>query len=256
MEVMPGGVGEVRALSTVDGGTAISTTKVRVLVPEGVEYITAIGVTYNGAKVAQLALVPYLTLFITEDGGTTFVDESSDAQDNSDSTDVTLSSFDSVANGGYIYIGCSRKFGGVTVDVDAANGTASVMSGYYWDGAQWQNASITDGTASGGATLAQDGDITWTVPTAWRKSSAGNSVVGIRKLYWMRLQVTADLDSSTTQNSWWAIPRYSPGEYLDGQAFESAVTPGPYGIVAIQAETDAGTASLIVNGYCGELEEL
>ena len=250
VEVMPGGVGEVRALSTVDGGTALSTTKVRVLIPEGVEYITAVatGIT---SKVAQMALVPYLNVKKTADDSATFTDYSSEAQDNSASTDVDLSSLGVAADGDYLYVGCSRKFGGIDVDVDTTNSNASVMTATHSTNAGWSALSITDNTANAGASMGQDGTVTWTVPASWIKTRVG----GV-SAYWVRLQFSGALDATTKQNSIWAMPRYDPGEFLDGQAFESAVTPGNQGIVALQAEVDAGAANLVVNGYCGESEEL
>lgn len=242
----PAALGELRGLSTTDGGTALSTTKARILIPEGTAHLFITPRNFSTAVVAQISLLPYLSVFKTEDDGATFDDYSSEAQDNDAATDVTLSSLDAAADGGYLYVGAHRKFAGLTVDVDAANGTASVMTVKYWDGVQWTDISDTDNTASGGATFAVDGDITWAIPTVWQKSS-----VNRRKLYWVRIEVSVALDSSTTLNSLWPMPAFTTAELVSGQTLELSVLPGAYGFRAVQAETDAGTANLVIIGASG-----
>lgn len=110
-------------------------------------------------------------------------------------TATSINSFDGAAShaGDLLYIGCDVPFRGVYVDVTNTNGTASTLDASYWNGA-WTDLSTTDGTASGGATLAQDAPITWTMPTDW----ATTSVNGTGNLFWVYLWVSADLDSSVS----------------------------------------------------------
>ena len=68
-----------------------------------------------------------------------------------------------------IYIRYSKRFNRIKVTLDGLNNNASTILGYYWDGYQWIaiTTAYVDGTASGGATLAASGDITYTMPTNW-----------------------------------------------------------------------------------------
>jgi hypothetical protein len=183
-------------------------------------------------------------------------DYSEAAQDGSTSTDVVLSSLDTLANNGAVFIGSWTQFAGLVVDVDAANGTAATLAVHYWNGSAWADISPTDGTAAAGATFAQDGNITWTVPAAWASASLKAAVptaarnVGIfnHELFWVRLSVSAAMDSSTTLNSIGAINRDTAYmELVSGLPWDQSVTVGPGGISSVTALTDAGTANLLVN---------
>jgi len=99
-----------------------------------------------------------------------------------------------VATTDFIYLASAVPFRGVTINVVNANATASVLSAFYWDGAAWTGLTETDGTASAGATLAVDNNITWTVPTDWQKTV----VNGSGPLYWVRFNSDAGTDSATS----------------------------------------------------------
>jgi hypothetical protein len=78
----------------------------------------------------------------------------------------------------------------------------------------WADISKTDGTASGGATFAVDGNVTWTMPTDWipckltDTGAIGTAVPNSGSmLYWTRWEVSVALDSSTTLNSMMALSR-------------------------------------------------
>lgn len=61
-----------------------------------------------------------------------------------------------------IFIKTKLPAASLTFDMVAPNGTASVLSAYYWNGSDWTAVSnISDGTSSGGATFAIDGEVTW-----------------------------------------------------------------------------------------------
>lgn len=99
------------------------------------------------------------------------------------------------------YVGCAVPFRGVYINIKAANGTASVVTWTYRksDGT-WADTSDTDGTASGGATLAIDNAVTWTVPSDWIPSRLTESETGAtdgRLLFWVKMNVSATLDSDT-----------------------------------------------------------
>jgi hypothetical protein len=143
------------------------------------------------------------------------------------------------------------------LDVDAANATASVITVKYWkNDATWADISDTDGTASGGASIAVDGEITWTVPTDWVMTSleaaetteAKNQGLFSAPMFWTRWEFSGGLDSSTTVDSMTAIAQSTAGaELIPGQVWEQALVVGPGGYSAVRSITDAGTANLIVN---------
>ncbi len=168
---------------------------------------------------------------------------------------MVLSSLDTLANGDALWLGSHLPFRGVAVDVDAANGTASVLAGHYWDGNSLEALTVTDGSDAAGATLGQDGLITWTMPADWTPAtlrSAGSAAAGVvaggRELYWVRLTVSAALDSSTTLNSLHALNRVAPTYALTtGRVLERRITRGLGGVGCVEALTDAGTANLLVN---------
>lgn len=252
-ETTPQRFGEIRGVSA-SAGLSLSTTLATIGIPKGADVLYIEGRNYSTAVVAQVLLNPYLIVLKTADGLATVTDYSDAAQDNDTATDVTLSSLDTLANGDALWIGSHIPFGGLSVDVDAANGTASVLSGTYWNGSALTDISLTDNTASGGATFAQDGTITWTVPAAWAKASiqtaSGLAATDLPRdtLYWVRLVVSAALDSSTTCNSIHALNRSTA--YVDltsGRERGVAIRRGLGGVGSIQARTDAGTANLLVS---------
>ena len=256
---LPWPVSEARAASTAGGGTALATTAVRVTLFDKTQGVALVPRNFSTAVVAKWAPCPYLVILKTTDGLATAIDYSDEAQDRDAATDVDLSSLGTLANGDYVLVGSHVPFRGIDVDVDAANGNASVLTAKYWNGSAWVDLSASDGTASGGATFAQDGLITWTPPSAWAVARlkeivpATAAAVGPRQdlpLYWVRIEVSAALDSTTTCNAMISLPRSTAyAELTTGLVQELSCQKGPGGIAAIEALTDAGTANLIVNCY-------
>jgi hypothetical protein len=98
-----------------------------------------------------------------------------------------------VAAEDYVLVGASQPFEGVEVTMANANGNASTITAKYWNGSAWTSlSSVSDGTASGGASLGQTGEITWTLPTNWAVYEAYSQ----RSWYWVRFSWSANLDSS------------------------------------------------------------
>src|SRR3972149_4552495 len=139
-EILQGPLGEVRAVSTAGGGTALTTTAARVVLPRGTKWLSLIPRALTGADVVQFNFNPWLTIIKTTDLLATqanITDYSDAAQDSSAATDVDLSSLSTLANLDAVYVGSHLPFSGVEVDIDAANGTASVLTVTYWDGSAW-----------------------------------------------------------------------------------------------------------------------
>jgi hypothetical protein len=88
---------------------------------------------------------------------------------------------------GHFYAGCAIN------DIFVARTATALDASNKVKALTWTDISATDGTASGGATLAVDGNITWTMPTNWLEYSI-NGLKG----YIIRLSVSAAMDSSTT----------------------------------------------------------
>lgn len=253
-ETFPAPLGELRSAHPSAGGLSLTTTLQTLGLPKGTSALILEGRNYSTAVVVRVLRNPYLLVYKTADSLATITDYSEAAQDNDATTDVVLSSLDTNANGDALWIGSHLPIRGLSVDVDATNGTASVLSGTYWNGSSLSNISLTDNTASGGATFAQDGTITWSVPTDWVAAplvtigSAANSIGGSGlPFYWVKLVVSAALDSSTTLNSIHALNRSTAYfELTSGRIWEEVVRRGPGGVGSIEALTDAGTANLLV----------
>lgn len=258
-ETLTGPLGEVRAASTAGGGTALTGTAQRIVLPLGTKHIDLVPRNFSTAVVVQWLKNPWLTVVKTTDAlvaESNLTDYSVEAQDGSTATSVVLSSLGTAAQGDFLYVGSHLPFAGVEIDVDAANGNASVITVKYRKADNtWADISDTDGTASGGASLAQDGSVTWTVPSDWitcRLFDAGDTKLNLgfakEDMYWTRWEWSAALDASTTLDSMIAINRSTTyHEIPSGMAWAEAVTVGKGGISSIQAKTDAGTANLIVD---------
>ncbi len=114
-----------------------------------------------------------------------------------DGTDATYMALDS--QDGDVYVGSNTKTFGINIKVmaSAPNGTASVMTVSYWDapGDTWTTVgAITDGTASGGASMAQSGTISWDTDITESKRTLGGVTM---PLYWYKLSWSVALDSDT-----------------------------------------------------------
>ncbi len=235
--------------------TSLTTTAQYLLLPKGAQTLVLESLNPSAAgTVTQFLLNPFAAVVKTADGGATWTDYSEAAQDLDTATDVVLSSLDTLANGDALWVGSWVPFAGLSVDVDAANSNASVLAVHYPVALVMTNITPTDNTANAGATFGQDGTITWAVPTDWSPqplrallSGANNTIAnGTRPLYWVRLTVSAALDSSTTQNSLVTINRSTQYAGIKAGLWQQEITWGHQGISCVQAKTSTGTADLQV----------
>lgn len=130
----------------------------------------------------------------TVDDGANYTDYSSAANDNSAATDVVASSLDTLANGDWLLFSAPSPFIGVAIDMDATtvNANAANTTCAYWNGAWTAVSNLVDGTDTG-PNFAQDGQITWALPSDWITSE----IDGVTA-YQLRCYTSAALDSSTT----------------------------------------------------------
>jgi hypothetical protein len=259
MRTLAGPLGELRAASAAGGGTALSTTAGLISLPFGSRHLFIEGRNYSTAVVAKIALNPWLSIVKTTDALAAVAnatDYSNQAQDGSTSTDVTLSSLGTAAQLDFLYVGSHLPFRGAMIDIDAANATASVITVKYRKSDNtWTDITATDGTDSAGASMGQDGNVTWTVPTDWIRARLGETQTvgnGVpyagHELYWTRWEFSGGLDSSTTLNSMRSLNRSTAyAELVSGRVIEEEVFVGLGGVASVEALTDAGTANLIVN---------
>lgn len=253
VEIFAGRLSEVRGSTTT--GVALSTTAAFTAIPVGTSQLFLTARNFSTAVVAKLAINPRLVVLKTQDAlATAPTDYSDAAQDGSTSTDVVLSSQGTAAQSDFLYVGAHRPFRGVSIDVDAANGNASTLTVKYWTGSAWSDITATDGTISTGASIGQDGTVTWTVPSDWTAAklySTGDTTIGFpgagNILFWTRWEFSAALDSSTTLNS--MMPMAASTNFFELSAaaptLELKVENGMHGHSCIEALTDAGTANLI-----------
>lgn len=245
--------------ASVTKGTVLGTTAVYTQFPLKTHRLTITPTTFTTAVVVRLLLNPWLTVLKTTDNmSSPPIDYSNAAQDNDTDTSVDVSSLSTLANGDFLLVGSHVPFRGVYFDVDGTNaaGTATVAV-YYWNGGHW----ITTGaTVTGIRTTAvwdKDGLVYWTVPSAWQPTTFSHlySSISDKKyysdvpLYWTRWEVDAAItDTSVTIDSMFAANKSTAyAELASGQMLSADIEHGLGGIGCIEALTDAGTATLIVN---------
>lgn len=257
-----GNANELRAASTAGGGTALTTTAALVVIPDGTTHLSIAMRNFSTAVVGKVALNPYLLVYKTTDSlATAPTDMSVNAQDGSASTLVTLSALPTFANGGAVYIGSHLMFRGMVATVVGANGNTATLAVKYWTGSAFSTITPTDGTASGGKTLAATGNITWTVPTDWARQTLASIFQSLDTpklvftntqipLYWLRCDVSAALSATVTLSGLQALNRSTAyGEIVDGSVFSGRVYKGLGGVASVEALTDAGTGNMIVNAF-------
>jgi len=97
-----------------------------------------------------------------------------------------------IKSGDSLFFGMANEiFDGVLINMDATarNTAAATMSGkVYFDGELFSSVTVTDGTSSGGATLTQDGELSFTPPSDWQKISVGGNAG-----YYLGVTFSADL---------------------------------------------------------------
>lgn len=263
-EVWAGRLGEFRATSTADGGTALTTTAGFIQFPTLTKagdnkqchlFITARN--FVTAVVAKIILNPWLTILKTTDSMVASpTDYSIEAQDNDTGTSVDISSLNTVANGDWLLVGSHLPIRGVDLDIDGTNSTASrTLTVAYWNGGSWISYTLSYSVAW---TTAFDADTTvsWTPTTNWAKTTfkklypehTTSYYFSEVPLYWTRWSVDGALDATVTIDAMLSANRStSYGELLAGQAFEERAVYGFGGLGCIEALTNAGTANLIVD---------
>ena len=137
----------------------------------------------------------------TTDTGATYTDVTTNVTDGATGTVMAVNSYSTHAAGDWVYIGYTTKFEKLRIKVGNTNGNSVTMVLTYPNNANdpssFGTASIgSDGTESGGKTLAQNGVVTFTKPTDWVQQTYPNS--GGVKGYYVRLSFSGAVDSSVS----------------------------------------------------------
>jgi hypothetical protein len=261
-EIAPLTLGEIRTISTADGGTALTTSETYTTFLQGTKWAAWYSRNHSASSVIiKVAKCPWLTIFKTADAlATTVTDSSAAMQDADTSTLLTLDDFDVAGNNDFIYVGSYTPFAGVNVDVGNVNGTNSVLTvKYRKNDSTWADISDSDGTISSSKTLAQDGSVTWTIPTDWAATEKLADIESIGAainvpfknqvgMYWSRWEVSVQLDSAVTVLRMIAIPRSTAFvELVTTLGMADSLGQGTGGWSGIAHKTSAGTANLIIN---------
>lgn len=268
-----GPLNEAIAASTAGGGTSLTTAATIVGLPNRTKRVSLIFRSFTTAIVAKFALNPFLMLLRSDNAGVTMTDSSQTGQQapTADATGYSLSSLATLANLGVLYVGAHIPFRGVKVVMSASvNAVVSTLTAEYWNGTTWVSLAPTDGTAAGGATMAQSGNVTWTVPasTAWLAARLSDGIPVLNasslppatvnglipynnlKYFWTRLSVSAALSANTKISQAFSLNRATTyAEALENSALQFRTLKAPGGLGAIEALTDAGTAKMIVDCF-------
>lgn len=267
----PGAINETRTATSTAGGLALTTVAQVVGFPGGTSHAGIIVRNFATAVVVKWLLNPYLLILNSANNLGSATDFSSPAQKNPITTGVVLNAQPTLANGAALYVGSHVPFRGVAVVMSGSvNAVASVLTIEYWNGTAWTAVvGGSDGTASGGATFAQNGNITFTVPTDWAKiqltqtasvppGNPPNTPVTVNNLlpynnkqnYWLRLSVSAALSAAVTVNSMFSLNRSTAyAQMIENSLVQFRTTDRPGGTACVEMLTDAGTANAIVNVY-------
>lgn len=162
---------------------------------------------YDSSEV--LAALASSSVFEFDDSTTTLTDENADARSAAAST---FTFWDTVDANDALFLGSTVPFKRVTFDLTIFGVAAGALLPTYWNGSTWATLTATDGTASGGNTMAQDGDIDFEAPADWETEGGNSAVAGLTSThYYIRLRATSAPST---------VPTAEQGYPIDTQFFE------------------------------------
>lgn len=260
--VLPAEFSEVREASGTDGGTALTTTATCIDIPFGSDWLSLIPHDFVTASVVKYLLNPYLTIIHTTDNLVlpgNAADISDEAQDN-DTTNMTFTTWPTLANGGALYVGAPLPFRGVKVTVGTTVQTvAAVLTiKYFTEGGGWVDTTNSEGTKVVGDCLQKDGTEEWAPAATWAKTSligAGETLLSnawsMAPLYWTRWETDAAFTASSQLAKLQALNRSTSYAQLpEGFAIQQHIhtkRSSDAAVGCVEALTDAGEAKLIAN---------
>ncbi len=176
-----------------------------------------------------------------------------------DGVSTTHMPMDAMAVADYVYLGFTEPVLGAYFAIDGTNKNAvvSTLDVEYCSTAMAVGVSPaftdvagdSDGTTSGGATMATSGAYKWTLPTTWKNSRLGSAVAPqFTECYWIRFS-PSDVFSATVDVTE-IIPIYQNTNYAymeGGVIYNPPVNVARVGGFTLMAV--AGTPTLNVNWY-------
>lgn len=152
---------------------------------------------------ARLHLTPAIhEIWYYDDSERSWLDVLSTDRNIIDRHTTGLVAVPALATADFLYIGAADRFRGVVLDLTGLNNNAATITvDYSRRGGFANDGNITDGTATGGAMLGVDGNITTSsVPTDWAAiglDKIAPSGAPSRALHWWRISASALLDAIT-----------------------------------------------------------
>lgn len=134
---------------------------------------------------------------VTTDDGANYTAYTSEVSAADGTNHAQLDALNTVANGDWVIIECeddsvNRLYIGMISG--QVNANAATLAVHFWNGTAWTAVSnLSDGTASGGATLAQSGSVTFDYPSGWTANTV-DSTSG----YHLRVSVSAAMSATTS----------------------------------------------------------
>lgn len=163
----------------------------------------------------------------------------------------TGTAMDAMATGDFLYICTSDVVSGFRIVIGSANAEAAVVAfTYRKNDDTWAALTETDGTDSGGASLAQTGSITWTAPTDAKRAILGGGS-GIFtdadappiEGFWWRMAFDAALGADVEIDEIWTLNKNTTRGYFRA-ATEYALSLDRRNVGAIEAALASGTDTL------------
>jgi len=166
-----------------------------------------------------------------------YTDYTDYSRDGDSSTHVPL---DAMATTDILYLGFEDPVAGLYFDMGSnVNSNSATLDVEYYNGSWTDVSGDSDGTASGGATLAKDGAYTWTLPTDW----VTYTVSSVRELYWIRFKPSAQLSATVDVNEILTINQNTKYGYRFGNMLYS-ITINNQKVGALQVLAVQGTPTL------------
>lgn len=257
-------------LAGAANGVALTTTAALTGFHQGTKHITLIPRNFATAVVARFAYCPYLIILKTHDALVSRpLDYTTVAQDGSTATSVVLTSLPTLASGGAVWVGSAVPFRGAHIDVDSANDQANNLTVHYplLGSLALTDISDTDNTDTG-ASLAQDGTVTWTVPADWQlaglrdicnanaiRINAANFRYSDGLYFWTRWTWNATMGTAVTLDHILGLNESTAyAEFPVGLSKMERIHMGlgRSGVAGIELLTDAGTGNMLIN--CAALD--
>lgn len=106
----------------------------------------------------------------------------------------------------FLYFGSDQPFGAIMFNKGAGliQDIAAVLSGEFYNGTSWQALTgFTDGTKGVNKPFSTNGNITFTIPANWAKTTMGEAPVTPTEAYWIRLKSDTSLTAGSQGDYGW-----------------------------------------------------